>query len=271
MKSLDFLTKDICQKLHYLFCDIDDTLTHEGKLLAESYTALWRAKEAGLRVVPVTGRPAGWCDHIARMWPVDAVIGENGGFYCWLGNGKMNWHYLQSEQERQAHREKLTKLGEKILQAIPGAAISVDQPYRALDLAIDFAEDVSPLPREQVEQIAAMFRAEGASAKISSIHVNGWFGDFDKLSTCQELASTLWSLSPETLREEAIFCGDSPNDEPMFRWFQYSAGVANLRDFADYLTHFPTVLTTRKGGYGFAELVAHILSQRGARIDCLSH
>ena len=61
--------------------DIDDTLTTHGRLTAQAYAALERLRAAGRRVIPITGRPAGWCDHIARMWPVDAVVGENGAFY----------------------------------------------------------------------------------------------------------------------------------------------------------------------------------------------
>ena len=64
-----------------VFCDIDDTLTTDGHLTAAAYAALDALKTAGKLVIPITGRPAGWCDHIARMWPVDAVVGENGAFY----------------------------------------------------------------------------------------------------------------------------------------------------------------------------------------------
>ena len=64
-----------------MLADIDDTLTTHGKLTAAAYAALERLQRAGKLVIPITGRPAGWCDHIARMWPVDAVVGENGAFY----------------------------------------------------------------------------------------------------------------------------------------------------------------------------------------------
>jgi hydroxymethylpyrimidine pyrophosphatase-like HAD family hydrolase len=62
-------------RIRGVLTDIDDTLTSDGQLTADAYGALERLKAAGLIVVPVTGRPAGWCDHIARMWPVDAVVG----------------------------------------------------------------------------------------------------------------------------------------------------------------------------------------------------
>jgi hypothetical protein len=262
MQALSELSPEICKQLQFIFCDIDDTLTTNGKLPAESYSALWRATECGLRIVPVTGRPAGWVDHFARMWPVDAVVGENGGLYFWMSDGKMNWHFLQSEAERLANRQRLNNIGHKILARIPCAAISKDQPYREIDLAIDFAEDVGPLSDDEISTIAEMFQAEGAKAKISSIHVNGWFGEFDKLSTCKQMASALWDIDAETLRHIAIYCGDSPNDEPMFEWFKYSVGVANVRHFLHRLQHLPRFITASEGGLGFAEMVDYIISHR---------
>ena len=64
-----------------IFMDIDDTITTESRLTSDVFLAIEKLTAAGLSVVPITGRPAGWCDMIARMWPVDAVIGENGAFY----------------------------------------------------------------------------------------------------------------------------------------------------------------------------------------------
>mgnify|MGYP000314140842 CR=1 FL=1 len=77
MKPLAILDLAACTGLLF---DIDDTLTTDGRLTAEAYGALEALKRNGRIVVPITGRPAGWCDHIARMWPVDAVVGENGAF-----------------------------------------------------------------------------------------------------------------------------------------------------------------------------------------------
>ena len=94
-------------RLRGLLFDIDDTLTTEGRLTAAAYAALERLKDAGRVVVAVTGRPAGWCDHIARMWPVDAVVGENGAFYFRYMNGKLAKRYHDPEPERAAMRARL--------------------------------------------------------------------------------------------------------------------------------------------------------------------
>src|SRR5690349_13328651 len=164
--------------------DIDDTLTTEGHLTAEAYAALGRLKAAGKIVVPVTGRPAGWCDHIARMWPVDAVVGENGAFYMRHDAAKRRLvrRFVASEAARDAQRGRIEALGRRIVAAVPGSALASDQHYRETDLAIDYCEDVPPLSREAVERIVALMEADGMTAKVSSIHVNGWYGAYDKLS-----------------------------------------------------------------------------------------
>lgn len=248
--------------IRYIFCDIDDTLTLEGRLLSEAYQALWAAFDAGFYVIPVTGRPAGWVDHIARMWPVHAVIGENGGFYAWMTAQGMKTRFVQKPEERREGRKKLEGLKETILREVPGCALASDQNYREIDLAIDFCEDVPPLSEADVRRIVAIFEQAGAHAKVSSIHVNGWFGTFDKLTTCRLLASELLGIDDDTLRRTSVFCGDSPNDEPMFSFFPRSIGVANVRRFLPQMRSWPTYITEGQGGYGFAEVVRFLLRHR---------
>ena len=98
------------------------------------------------------------------------------------------------------------------------------------DLAIDFCEDVPPLPRADVDRIVALMEAEGMTAKVSSIHVNGWFGSYDKLGDDAHVARRKRSRSISTpTRERFVFVGDSPNDAPMFAYFPNAVGVANVR------------------------------------------
>lgn len=262
MKNLSEMTPDRLASLDGLFFDIDDTLSTDGKLTAEAYAALWRLHAASLKVIPVTGRPAGWCDHIARFWPVDAVVGENGGFYFYHDGTKLRRRFLYDDAERAEFRRRLDGIRERILNEVPGCGIASDQPYREYDLAIDFCEDVEPLPRESILRIKAIFEEAGAHAKISSIHVNGWFGDFDKLSTTKLCARELFGTDLETENEAFAFCGDSPNDEPMFAFFGLSFGVANIIPFADLINHKPAYVTTQPSGSGFNELVDAILDAR---------
>jgi len=242
-----------------VFFDIDETLTTHGKLTAEAYAALERLQRAGKRMISVTGRPAGWCDHIARMWPVDAVIGENGAFYFWFGEGRLRKRFVDDAATRSAKRARLQAIAEAILRAVPGAALAADQQYRETDLAIDFCEDVPPLPLSAAARIAQLMRQAGLTAKVSSIHVNGWFGGYDKLATSRLLFAERFAADLDAVNRNVVFAGDSPNDAPMFAFFVNSVGVANVRRFPGLE---PKFVTNAESGAGFAELAAHLFESR---------
>jgi HAD superfamily hydrolase (TIGR01484 family) len=239
--------------------DIDETLTTAGKLTAAAYAALERLHAAGRIVVPVTGRPAGWCDHIARMWPVDAVVGENGAFYFFFSEGKLHKRFVDDALTRARKRARLEDIARKILAAVPGCALASDQPYRETDLAIDYCEDVPPLALDAAERIAGLMRDAGLNAKISSIHVNGWFGGYDKLSTSRILFSERFGRDLDMANKEFVFAGDSANDAPMFGFFENSVGVANVHRFELRLAAEPKYVTRGASGAGFVELVEHLL------------
>jgi len=249
--------------IEYVLCDIDDTLTINGRLPAAAYAAMERLEQAGIRVVPITGRPAGWCDHMARMWPIAGLVGENGAFYFRYDatQRRMVRRYWTTDAERRKDRARLDRIRQSILEAIPGCRVSADQPYREADLAIDFCEDVAALPMAEVEKIVRHFEQAGARAKISSIHVNGWFGDYDKLAMTRLFFREQFACDLEAVRNAVVYAGDSPNDEPMFAYFPHAVGVANVRDFVDCMTHPPTWVTQGEGGYGFAEMVEVLLDR----------
>ena len=265
MKPLAALPAEILNGIRGVFCDIDDTLTSEGKLSARAYAALERLHTGGKLVVPITGRPAGWCDHIARMWPVDAVVGENGAFYFYhdAAGKKLAQRFLFDAATRAANREKMIIVRERILREVPGCALASDQLYREADLAIDYCEDVPRLAEAEVDRIVALMRAAGMSAKISSIHVNGWFGDYDKLGMTRTLMQERYGV--DLARDEAryLFVGDSPNDAPMFKFFSNSVGVANVADFGERLTDAPAYVTVGRSGAGFVEFVDRLLGANG--------
>lgn len=244
--------------------DIDETVSTDGRLTAEAYGALEALRGAGLQVIPVTGRPAGWCDMIARFWPVDAVVGENGAFWMWhdAGLGKLRTRFIQSDAERAAGRRRLEAVRADVLREVPGAGIASDQPYRLADLAVDFREDVPPLPRADIERIVAIFERHGAHAKVSSIHVNGWFGDYDKLTTSRAMMAELFGVDLGREAERYVFSGDSPNDSPMFGFFPNGVGVANVRDFAGAMTALPRWVTQERSGEGFVELARALIAAR---------
>ena len=256
------ITPELLESLEGVFFDLDDTFTTHGKIPACSFQSLWALKNAGLRVVSVTGRPAGWCDHIARMWPVDGVVGENGAFYFWFDGKerKLKKRFLETDSVRAENRERLTNLRDEILAAVPGCGLASDQHYRETDLAIDYCEDVPPLGPEEVRKICQIFRAHGATCKVSSIHVNGWFGHYDKLGMVRRFAAERFSLDLDAEKTSFAYCGDSPNDEPLFAAFPLSVGVRNIERYAASMNHPPRFVTPSEGAAGFVELTEHILS-----------
>jgi HAD superfamily hydrolase (TIGR01484 family) len=265
--KLPFPVRDLpperCRQLATLFTDIDDTITTDGLLPASTFTALWALAEAGVSTVVVTGRPAGWCDHIARMWPVAGVVGENGALVYRYDREarRMRRTYLLNEEERLEGRRRLERLRERVLREVPGCGIAADQPFRLADLAVDYREDVGPLGEEAVRSICRIAESEGAVYKVSSIHINCWYGQFDKVRGVRHFLAQRGEQL-EGVQKTALFTGDSPNDEPLFRALEATIGVANIRPFLPGLSFPPAYITEAEAAAGFAEAVELILRNR---------
>lgn len=257
LKNLKELKKE---NIKYIMCDIDDTLTNEGKLFSEAYDSLWRLHNSGYKIIPITGRPAGWCEMIARFWPVDGVVGENGAFYFYYDEKKMLRSFTQTESERESNQKKLHKVRDEILNNVPGSAVASDQFCRAVDLAIDFCEDVPALKNDDIKNIVQIFKSHGAEAKVSSIHVNGWFGQHDKLTTSLKFLKDRYNLTAiDGLKNQVLFVGDSPNDEPMFAFFEHTVGVKNIEDYLEDMKSPPKYICSEYGGLGFKELTSFLI------------
>ncbi len=262
--AISAIPESLCKNLKYIFTDIDDTITTDGKLPASTFEALWKLHDAGIKIIPVTGRPAGWCDHIARMWPVSGVVGENGAFYFSYDPEKKRVirRYLQSSEERKEGRSKLDRIQERVLSEVPAAGIASDQDYRIADLAIDFCEDVKPLSDNDISKICRILDEENAVYKISSIHINCWYGDYDKLTCFRMFLRDFTGKELEDLQEEIVFAGDSQNDEPMFKELKHTIAVANIKKFLPIMKHHPAYVTGKNDASGFYEAVTHILGKR---------
>lgn len=257
MKSFDF------SNARYLFTDVDDTLTTDGQLLPETYAALWRLAEAGIAIVPVTGGCAGWCDQIIRTWPVRAVVGEGGGFYASReGQGRVDRRFWVNEEAHRADQAAIFRA----VQALDfdfEVKFAKDQPFRLVDVAIDYNQDCK-LTEGQVQQVVAALVNHGFRVKRSSIHLNIIQGDFDKCTMTRRLSAELFGLTEPELKAQAIFVGDAPNDESMFEFFPQSVGVANIIPHLGQLGSHPACLTKNRCGLGFAELVEDWLTSVSA-------
>lgn len=271
MRPISELDPRSARRVRYVLMDIDDTLTAGGKLPAVSYAALWKLRGAGLRVIPVTGRPAGWCDLIAREWPADGVVGENGALAFWeeprpAGSGGGELPVLRQFFNPAAVRNDhpvIARVRERALAEVPGLRVAKDQFARMFDLALDFAEEDPVLPLSDAVRVKAIAEEEGAVAKVSSIHVNVWMGKYDKVSMAERFLQDRFGWDPAAGLEEVVFVGDSPNDEPMFARFPLACAVANIRRYGDLVKRLPAFVASAECGQGFAEIAETLLRARG--------
>ena len=245
-----------------VFTDIDDTLTTEGAITADALQALTALKQAGLMVIPITGRPMGWSRGFAQTWPVDALVAENGAA-AWLpqASGIPRAIYQQNDAVRTSNRARMQAVAARILQEVPGTTLAQDSAGRETDIAIDHSE-FTHLPAAAIDEVVRIMRSAGMAATVSSIHINGWFGEHHKLSGARWI---LRELCPRPLDEELqqwIYVGDSTNDQVMFEHFPHSVGVANIRRFESQLSHPPRYITPSERGAGFAEFAWHLLKNR---------
>ncbi len=262
------ITSENLKSIRGVCFDIDDTFSSHGKITAQAFNALWELKKAGFFLVPVTGRPAGWCDHLARFWPVDGVVGENGAFTFYMHQGVRKRIDTLSPTESEQAKSKLSNLRKAIQDHFPDAQFASDQNYREYDLAIDFCEDVPAWAPQQIDDLVSFCESQGAIAKISSIHVNTWFGRYTKRDGIKAFVEfALKHIDPHfpafgTRGDEWIYVGDSPNDEPLFEAFEYSVGVANVTPFLPKMKFHPRWITQASCGEGFSELAAALIGAK---------
>ena len=243
-----------------VFTDIDDTLTTDGVITADALQALRDLKQAGFTVIPVTGRPMGWSRDLAHSWPVDAVVAENGAA-AWIpqAHGAPKAIYQQNEDVRAANFARMQSVAARILREVPGAVLAQDSAGRETDIAIDHSEFTHLTP-QAIEEVVRIMRSESMVATVSSIHINGWFGEHHKLSGARWILHTLLGRVLDQELQQWVYVGDSTNDQVMFEHFPFSVGVANIARFEAQLTHAPRYITTGERGSGFAELTRLLLT-----------
>lgn len=243
-----------------LFSDIDGTLTTQGRIEGATYLALEKLGEAGIPVVLVTGRPAGWGQAFMTVAPVAAVVTENGGLTFVREGRRLKKLYGVPPATLPEWKRRMNELAVDVQGKVPGARLSADSKYREVDLAIDWNEE-STLSRDQAEEVVVMCRKRGFAATRSSVHVNFGPPHFDKLSACISVIRSVLGADGNDL-DPYVFVGDALNDAPMFGGFPKSVGVANVRAWWDELDFKPRYLTERAEGAGFRELSDHVLALR---------
>lgn len=259
MQPLAEASAAVFRSISFLLTDMDDTLTHHGRLAAATYDVLERLQNAGIKVIPVTAAPAGWCDQMARMWPVDGVIAENGGLFLRRsadghGVARTFWH---PPAEQEASRARLCGIAEAVCARIPHARLADDQDFRLTSLAFE-----RPVSREAEEALRTALAEEGAGTTANNLWVLGWLGGYDKLAMARRILSQVYQLDTNAQPDAVFYVGDSGNDAPMFAHFPQAAGVSTIRDHLRDIPVPPRWITQGPGGAGFVEVADLILAGR---------
>ena len=240
--------------------DIDDTLTTDGVVPEHVVAAIARLKDAGLKVVPITGRPVGWSVPFASAWPVDAIVAENGAVAlrksATVGLDKL---YQQDDETRARNFARMQEVLSQIEATVPGANRATDSMGRECDIAVDHSEFTN-MPQAQIDQCVQIMRDAGMNATVSSIHINGWFGDHNKLEGARWIVRELFDIDLDATLNQWVYIGDSTNDQLMFQHMPHSVGVANIARFVPQLKHLPRYVTTAERGDGFVQLADHLLA-----------
>lgn len=261
MLPLHDAPEDVFASVDVVLTDMDETLTTEGRLFARTYDALERLRADGVRVVPVTAAPAGWCDQMARMWPVDGVIGENGGFFFSRTSLRiLERHFWHEGPAREAADARLASAREIIDRTLPRARLATDQPFRQTSLAYARPQDAAT-----TRDLRAALAAAGLSTTLNDLWVLGWVGGYDKRSAARHHLGRAWGLDLDGALDRVAYSGDSANDAPMFAALRHTVGVASIRDHLADIPVPPRWITRDPGGDGFVEFADKILAGRALR------
>ena len=259
-------------RIQGVFTDIDDTLTTDGAVTPDALAALHNLRTAGIKVIAITGRPVGWSEPFAVSWPVDAIVAENGAVLLrkthQSGLSPQEYQrnpllkiYQQSNLIRATNYRRMQQIGQRVLREVPGTVLAQDSPGRETDMAIDHSEFTQLAP-EKIAQVVAIMQAEGMTATVSSIHINGWFGEHNKLTGARWAVQELFCRDLSAEMDNWAYVGDSTNDQLMFEAFPNSIGVANVRRFEAQLAQLPRYITVGERGAGFAEVAQAVLAAK---------
>jgi len=262
MQALTLWPVATAARISGVFTDIDDTLTTDGAITPDALQALHALKAAGVSVIAITGRPVGWSEPFARSWPVDAIVAENGAVALVRNpDGTLARHYQQDAATRMANFARMQQVLARIEAEIPGARRATDSAGRECDIAVDHSEFVQ-LDAAQIAAVVALMRSEGMHATVSSIHINGWYGDHNKLEGARWIVRTLFGRTLDEELTQWVYVGDSTNDQLMFQHMPHSVGVANIARFVQALQHLPSYVTKGERGAGFTEVARAVLAAR---------
>lgn len=242
-----------CQRVKVVATDFDGTLTENNQLTTSAIVALSQLQTAGIDVIIVTGRSAGWVNALRNYLPVAGAIAENGGLY--YANAETSPDFLVSIPAITEYRQELANVFQEIRRRFPHRQEATDNAFRFTDWTFD----VAGLSVRDLEEIANICQKHGYSFTYSSVQCHIKPQEQDK---AKGLQTVLKQYFPQLTPEQILTIGDSPNDESLFNpeLFPLSVGVANIKDYRQQLTYPPAYITEAAEGKGFFELSSYLTS-----------
>lgn len=247
---------DFFENIRLIATDMDGTLTQQGQFTAELLKALEKLAMAGLSVVIVTGRSAGWVSSLAHYLPVVGAIAENGGVFYRrdASQDTVDPELLVPIDHWLEHRRQLAEMFQHLQQTFPQLQESADNRFRITDWTFD----VAGLSVAELAQMRDRCQEQGWDLTYSTVQCHIKLPAQEKSAG---LLKVLLQYFPSVTRSQVVTVGDSPNDESLFNpeLFPYSVGVANVRHYLDQITHQPRYITVAPEVEGFCELARMLL------------
>lgn len=263
MILIDNVKNEELQDIRFVLTDMDETLTYQGRLQARTYESLERLQNAGIHVIPVTAASAGWADQMARMWPVEGVIAENGGLFLTrnTSNHGVDRHYWHGD-EFLKNRKELGKILRMIQHRQPWLEVSDDQDFRLTSIAFKL-----PVVHEQTQQLVDELQKQGCGYTINNLWVLGWLGQYDKLIMSRSILNRFYALEESDEQASVFYSGDSLNDAPMFKFYKKSLGMSTINNVLKVMPALPSWISKFPGGEGFVDGAVRILNAKNKNLN----
>lgn len=259
MSLLSEAPAELFGSIKFVLAGMDETLASRGRVAAATYHALEHLRADGVVVLLVTDASAGWCDQMARTWPVDGVIGESGGLFVHrqLNGHDVMRHYFLAPSERVLARAQLARIEQSVQQDAPWALHAEDRPLRLTSVAYRLPQD----PERSIE-LEVILRRAGAQVLRNNLWVLGWVGAYDRLAMLLRVLSETYALDAKVDGDRVLYCGDPVNDASIFGFFRHTVGVSTVRDPLAVLSAEPRWVTRGPGGTGLVEAAQAVISAR---------
>lgn len=246
-------TEEEKSRIKYIVSDVDDTITRGGRLYPDVLSSLYKVKMKGTAIILLTGGSAGWSDGYIRQWPVDAVIAESGAVLFSRDKEGNITTILNPVIKQSTALEKRRRL----IEYTAAYPFSSDQFARVFDIAYDKAK----MSGGEVKALKNILTLYGATYSESSIHINAYFGRYDKKSSLKFFLPQVLGISEEEYLEKGIYVGDSFNDEPLFSYFPLSVGMHTVEDKRASFKKLPTYITEGTSGSGWVEIASSLTNE----------